>query len=174
MFNANDKYINDVIEIVTVNEYLIVYDYKDKENQILVKKELVDKIINYIQDITEKIDLKDFLKFSIREIFELQEHDIVISKNGHIFIKLVEKIKKVEVPLEKQDTISNRYNGFTEEEVKSFYAEFFEEEENKDFFPSIAREFVNIYFHEKKINNEIYEKNAFGYIHSLTLEHLVE
>lgn len=166
----NDKYIDDIAKILGENEDLIEYDYNGKEDQILVNKELINKIIAYCKSIKEKIDLTSLVKLSIRESFELLEDDIVISKNGHVFIKLVEEIEKVDVPASEKNTISNRYNGFSEEEMKSFYKEFFSDINNKTFFPSIARNYVDIYFNEKKITNEVYEKSVISSLHNMTLD----
>jgi hypothetical protein len=167
-----EHYISDIVNIVQENEDLIEYDYKGKENQILVNKELVVKILIYIKSIKEKIDLNSLLRLSIRESFELLENDIVIIKNGYIFIKLVEEIEKNDVPASEENTISNRYNGFSEEEMESFHTEFFSDIDNKAFFPLIARNFVDIYLNEKKIINEVYEKNVISYLHNMTLERL--
>ena len=59
------------------------------------------------------------------------------------------------------------------DEMESFHIEFFEDIQKQNFFPLIAQEFIGKYFHKKQITNDIYEKNIFAYIDSITLEHLV-
>ena len=172
--NSDQKHISKIIAILEANEGLIEYDYKGKENQILIPKDLIDKTHIYIQTIKDSnIDFLILTKNAIRQALELTIRDIVICKNGSIFIKLIHKVEKIEVPAEEKNTVLNRYNGFSEEEMKSFYNEFYEDIENKNFFPTIAEDFITTYCIKKKITNDVYEKNVFGYIHNITLEHLI-
>lgn len=174
MLNTDKKYIDAIVTLVKENNNFIVYDYKGKENQILVKKELVDKILRYIQETHQEVHIKEFLKFSIRQSLDLEEHDIVISKNGHFFIKLVHKIQKVHVTPSEENTKANRYSGFSEEEMKSFYTELFSCQSHSYFFNLISQKFIDIHFHANCISNEMYEKNVFAYIQNVILEYLLD
>jgi len=163
-----------VIDIVNSNDNLVEHDYKGKENQVLVSKELTDKIIDFTKDIKEEAeDLKDTVKMIMRRVFNLCETDLVLFKNGSIFIKLfAEDIQKV--LHEKVTTpVAKRYNGVDEEELIAFHEDFFKDNEHKDFFLSIAQEFIEKYFNGQRISNDEYEKNVFGYILNITFEHLV-
>ncbi len=173
--DINSEHFEPIIELIESNNELIQYDYNGKENQILIPKVLVNKTHLLMSDIgLDKADYKEYIKLSIKEGFELSGNDIVISKNGAFFIKLFEKMKKHEVEEKDKDTIANRYNGIDEEELELFYDEFFEENENKNFFASVAVKFVDKYLKQNKITNEMYEKNVFSYIHNITFKHLVE
>ncbi len=167
-----DNYIDDIIDIIEQNENLIEYDYNSKKDQILLLKELVKKIYVYINGVKE-INPKNLLNLTIRDAFELSKHDLIISKNGYILLKLIDESKIKEVANKDKNTIANRYSGIDEEELKSFYDEFIVDSAHENFFLVIAKEFADIYFHEKKINNVIYEKNVFGYIQAIIFEHLV-
>lgn len=174
MSDTHSKFIDDIVDIFTENEKLIKYNYNGKTNQTLIDKRVVQEVIAYIRSNKQNVDLKEVLKFVVRESFELSEDDIIISKNGHIFIKEVDKIKKVEVAPEEKDTIANRYSGFSEEEMKSFYSEVFSDIDKKEFFSLVARDFIDTYIIAKHISNEAYEKNVISYLHNLTLNHLVK
>lgn len=93
-FNANKQDINSIVKIIQINDNLVEYNYLGKENQILVSKELVDKI-NAFATINEddKEYLLELVKQSIRKAFELLDTDIVIRRQGQFFIKLLDKTK---------------------------------------------------------------------------------
>ncbi|QOP45309.1 coiled-coil domain-containing protein [Sulfurimonas paralvinellae] len=171
----NEQLLDDFIELIEAHEDDVRYDYKGKENQILLKSGLVAYITSFIEKslASNKNDFKDLIKAYIRAAFELPDNAVVINKNGNIFIKIIDETVKKQVDEKDKNTVKNRYNGVKEEELKSFYDEFFAEDENKDFFLEIAKEFVHKYFIVKKISNDEYEKNVFAYIHAITLEKLV-
>ena len=164
-----DKQLDAIVNLIELHEELVIYDYKGKENQILITKELVEIIDRAIQS----YNLKDMLKIVVRDAFELSPRDLVIRKNGNLFIKLLDKITKNTINEEDKGTIVSRYDGIDEEELDSFYQEFFFENENKDFFVLVAKEFTQKYFLEEKINNANYEKHVFEYIQKLVYNSLV-
>lgn len=173
--NIKSEHLDSIVKLIESNDQLIQYDYRGKENQILIPKTIVDKINTFLLSIKlDKDDFKESIKQSIKRGFELSSNDIVISKNGEFFIKLYEKTKKHEVDKKDKNTIANRYNGIDEEELELFYDEFFADSENKNFFVSVAINFVDTYLNDKKITNEVYEKSVFSYIHSITFNNLVE
>lgn len=166
--------LNAIIDIIDENEDLVENDYNGKEDLICIKKELTLKLSHFINRITnEEINKKELLKYAVREAFELYDSDIVIIKNSQIFIKLFDYGNIKQVSEEEKETIANRYNGIDEDELKSFYDDFFIKEENKNFFYSVAEQFVEIYLLEKKIDNIVYEKNAFSFIQSIITEKLI-
>jgi len=172
----DNETLDAFIEIVEKNQEEILYDYKGKENQILIKSALVQRIATFLKQhpSLEKYSLKDLLKAYIREAFELHENAVVISKNGHIFIKIIDETVKKKVEEKDKGTVKSRYNGIKEEELESFYNEFFTEDENKNFFQEVAYEFVHQYLIAKKISNEEFEKNIFSYIHAITFNKLTK
>jgi len=172
----DEDILDNFVEFLEAHEDDIIYNYKGKNNQILINSSLVKHIVHFIkkQKTLKEESLSDFVKAYIRAAFELTNNSVVISKNGHIFIKIIDETVKKQIPEEEKNTVKNRYNGIKEEELESFYKEFFEEEENQHFFFEIAQEFFEKNFIEKKISNDEYEKKAFSYIHNLTLKKLME
>ena len=167
--------LDAIVEVIELNDELIQYDYKAKENQILIPKSIVKKLSAHMSKIgIKESDFKEAIKLSIKRGFELCSNDIVISKNGEFFIKLYDKIDKHQVDEKDKNTLAGRYNGIEKEELELFYDEFFQERENKNFFLYVAKEFVDTYLKSKKITNEVYEKNVFSYIHTITFERLVK
>ena len=171
----NEQILDAFVELIEKNENFVLYDYKGKENQILLKESLVILISDFLDKNLQrsKYDTKELIKAYIRAAFELSDNTVVINKNGNIFIKIIDESVQKKVDEKDKNTVKNRYNGVKEEELKAFYDEFFADEENKDFFYEIAKEFVHKYFIVKKISNDEYEKNVFSYIHTITLEKLV-
>ena len=110
---------------------------------------------------------KELIEEAIQEALELKESDLIFYKNGYMFIKLVKDTNRNVLTEKDKGTIAERYNGIDEEELKEFNDEFFSEEENKNFFLMIAKEFVQVYLLEKEINNHEYEKNVFVTNHPL-------
>jgi hypothetical protein len=172
----NETILDLFIDLLEKNDNYILYDYKGKENQILLQGELVKLIEDFLikKFPTEKQTLKELNKAYIRSAFELETNSVVINKNETIFIKIIDETVQEKVAQKDKNSIKNRYNGIKEEELEAFYSEFFEDEENKNFFFKIAQEFVNDYFIVKKISNEEYEKNVFSYIHTITLQELLK
>lgn len=169
-----EKHIDVIVNYILDNEELVIYDYNGKTNQILITKKLVlgvDKILSEITDVNE--DPTTLLKYAIRKSFELSMRDLVIRKNGNIFIKLLSEVSQVEIQEEDKGTIANRYEGIAIEELEAFNEEFFADKGNKYFFANIAKEFVQTYFIENKIGNVNYEKNVFSNIKSIVVAHLI-
>lgn len=166
-------YLDDVIKLINENEKFLHYDYKGKENQLLIEKILIDEIHGLIEKHSSAdIDKKEFLKLIIRRAFELSSNDVVLIRSGQIFIKTFDETTKQDVQEEDKGTSAGRYNGFSEEELRDLYQEFFEDEDNKDFLQNIANEFFQNYFIDNPINNEIYEKYVFTYIQQIIIKQL--
>ena len=173
--NINSESLDAIIKVIELNNELIEYAYKGKENQILIPKSIVKKLSTHMSQINiQESDFKETIKLGIKKGFELSSNDIVISKNGEFFIKLYEQMHKHQVDKKDKNTIAGRYNGIEEDELEFFYDEFFGESENKKFFVYVAKEFVNTYLKSEKITNEIYEKDVFSSIHTIAFERLVE
>lgn len=166
--------LDALIDIVDKNEEQVEYDYNGKSDLICLTEAIVLKLTDFINNISnEEINKKELLKYAIREAFELKDSDIVIIKNNRIFIKLFDNGSIKEVPESQKETIANRYNGVEEEDLISFYKNFFIKDAcYKDFFYFVADDFVNTYILEKKIDNMVYEKYVFAFIQNIVIENL--
>ncbi|MBE0515407.1 hypothetical protein [Sulfurimonas sp.] len=166
--------LDAIIDIIDKNEDLIEYDYNNKEDLICLQIELTKKLTHFVNKIdNEEVDKKELLKHAIREVFELKSGDIIIIKNSQIFIKLFDEGSVKRISDEEKNTIASRYNGLDEDELKSFYNNFFLKERNKNFLYFVAEQFVDTYMLDKKIDNFVYEKYAFSLIQSIVKEHLI-
>ena len=165
--------LDSLIDMIDKNEEQVEYDYNGKSDLICLKEKLTSELTHFVNHISnEEINKKELLKYAVREAFELKESDIIIIKNSQIFIKLFDNGSVKEIPESQKETIANRYNGLDEENLKSFYKNFFHKEENRDFFYLVAEEFVEIYLLEKRIDNITYEKYVFTFIQSIIINHL--
>ncbi|WP_457749045.1 hypothetical protein [Sulfurimonas sp.] len=165
--------LDNVIQLINDNEDLIQYSYKGKDNQLLMSQALVEKIYAVIeQDKPDSIDKKELLKIAIRQAFDLCGNDVVVSRSGQLFIKTFDAQTKKDVNEKDAGTVASRYNGFSEEELRDFYQEFFAEEDSEDFFQLIAKKYFQKYFTKNSINNEKYEKYVFAYIKQIIAEQL--
>jgi len=162
--------LDAIVDIIFKNDDLIEYDYKDVKNQILVKKALIHKIHHYLIDAEdENVNKKELIKHAIRIALDLEETDIIIHKQGHIFVKIIhekEVIKNVE------SKIAKMYNSIDEDELLEFDIEFFSDEQNKDFLKIVAEKFVQKYLIDKKISNDVYENNGFEYIQKIIFDEI--
>jgi len=172
----DEELLDEFVAIIEEHEDDLIYDYKGKENQILLKSPLVRKLATFIHEHleSEEYTLKDIVKAYIRAAFELSDNAVVINKSGHIFIKIIDETVQQKVDEKDKNTVKNRYNGVNEDELKSFYTEFFDDEENSEFFQEVAQEFVTTYLLKKKISNEEYEQYVFSYIHKIILNKFLE
>jgi hypothetical protein len=159
--------IKDVIEAnITSVEY--------KNNDIIIlHSELRNKVFNFIENINdEEIDTKELIKIAVREAFELKLNDIIIVKKEQIFIKIFEDSKRKKISSSEKDTIAGRFNGIDEQELDSFYDEYFSKEERTLFFKLVVKALVEKYFYEEQIDNLTYEKNIFQYIQLIIIDQL--
>ncbi|MCX6076862.1 MAG: hypothetical protein NTW78_08270 [Campylobacterales bacterium] len=162
-----------ILKILSDHENWVEYDYKGNQNQISIPKKLKDEIYNFVNGIeNEEINKKELVRFAVYSFFELKDNDIVIIKDEQIFIKILDDKKRRIVAEDEKETIANRYGGIDEEELQTFYDDYFSKQENKDFFYIVAKTFVGIYLLDNKIDNYHYEKNVFAYIQSILLEQL--
>ncbi|MCK9472938.1 hypothetical protein [Sulfurimonas sp.] len=165
--------IINIIKILNSNENLITHCYKGKDDLTCISEKLVDKINAYLKtESEEEANQKELIRQAVREAHNLHESDIVFFKNDCIFIKFFDTSKVKIIPEEEKGTIAGRYNGLDEDELKLFYDNFCSAKESDDFYREAAREFIDIYIIEKKIDNETYEKYVFQYIQSIINEKL--
>lgn len=165
--------ITNIIKILNSNDKLITHCYKNKDDLTCISKRLVDKINSYLKTQSdEEANQKEIIRQAVRKAHELHESDIVFFKNDCIFIKFFDTSKVKIICEEEKGTIACRYNGLDEDELKLFYDNFCTAKESDDFYREAAREFVDVYLIEKKIDNETYEKNVFQYIQSIINEKL--
>jgi len=163
-----------IIDIVNSNDNLVEHDYKGKKNQVLVSKELTDKIVAFTNGAKDDDEnLKDTVKLVVRRVFNLCDSDLVLFKNGSTFIKLFAEDVKQVINEKTSTPVAKRFNGIDENELIIFHEDFFQKDEHQDFFLSIAEEFIEIYFNKKRISNSEYEQNVFSYILKITFEHLI-
>jgi hypothetical protein len=172
--DINEDTLNALIDLIEINEDYVLYDYRGKENQILIESQLVSLIENFLKKHlpSQNTQIKEYIKAYIRAAFELHDKSVVIHRNGNIFIKIIDATVQEQIDEKDKKTLKGRFNGVKEEELQAFYDEFFEDEENQHFFAEVAQEFVHQYFIVKKISNNEYEKNVFTYIHKITFEKL--
>ncbi|MCW8895040.1 MAG: hypothetical protein OQK48_01655 [Sulfurimonas sp.] len=169
------KHIDSIIDMLEDNDHLVEYDYRGKEDLILIPEALSQGVIALTNNITDEIvNKKELINFAIREAFGLISSDIIAIRNNQILIKLFDESTIREVAEDEKNTIANRFNGINEKDLKSFHDDIFSKTENKDFFYFVAEDFVNMFFIDKKINNVTYEKYVFSFIQSITTELLVE
>jgi len=162
--------LEDIVEIIHLNDDLIIYDYKDCENQLLIKKLLIHKIHHFLIDAEdENVNKNELIKYAVRKAFELEENDLIVNKQGHLFVKIVSEKEIVE---NVESKISKMYNNIDEEELIEFDEEFFSDEENKDFLKLVSEKFVQKYLIDKKIDNDDYENNAFDYIQKIIFKEI--
>jgi len=170
-----NKYIDDIVELIQKNESLINFSHHGKEDQIAIQKSLRDQIFDLVASIEdEKIDAKDLIRLCVRKALELEESDIVIIKQDFIFIKIFDHSKKRVISESDEGTIASRFNGIDEEELLSFYEEYFLQENPKAFFVRSARLFVEKYFVDRQLDNNLYEKYVFAYVQAIIIEQLEE
>lgn len=166
--------LNGLIKIINSNQDLITHGYRGKDDLTCISKELMDKITLFLQNNKKsEIDKREVIKTAIRKALELHESDIVFLKDELGFIKFfdISKIKIIDET--EKGTVAARYNGLNEEELKSFYNNFCSIKESDGFYYQIARKFVDTYIIDKKIDNEVYEKQVFQSIQSIINDHLI-
>lgn len=138
-----------------IDQNLIIHCYKSRDDLSCISEKLVDKINAYLKTKSDdEANQKDLIRQAIRKAHELHENDIIFFKNNSIFIKLFDTSKVKVIREEERGTIASRYNGLDEEELKLFYDNFCSAKESDDFYREAAREFVNTYLIDKKLDNE--------------------
>lgn len=167
----DSKNLPILTDIIELHDSLIEYDYKGKPDQALIKEKLTLKIYDFTNSITnEKINKKELIKCAIREALSLSCTDIIIIRKDKIFIKQFDGGSKA---TRENGNPEQRFNGLDEEILESFYHEYFVGSDNKNFFPLVAKLYVDYYFVEQQIDNSNYEKFVFAQIQSIIKEQLI-
>jgi len=166
--------IDNIIDIVEANENLIDEAYNGLSDQILIDKQLIKKFFLYFQNKYNKKDetfLKEITIKVLTEAFELHTKDIILFKDGYIFIKFITQLEQNMIE-GRSSSEEVRYNGFEEVELQSFLEESFSDKKLKILLENTAKIFVNTYIVEKKLSNEDYEKKVFGLIKQIIYKSL--
>ncbi|WP_294967191.1 hypothetical protein [Sulfurimonas sp.] len=161
----------DIIYLIESNDDLIEY----KNNQIIIiLNALKNAIINLIKENKNKIfNDNDLIKLAIRKALELKKNDVIIIKQEHIFVKIINRTNRNNIAQNESKIHERRFNGIDKRELEVFYSEHFSKEISKNFFKTIVEKFVELYFEEQKIDNHIYEKNVFVYIQRIIIAELI-
>ena len=168
------KTVREIGEILNNNQMLVDEAYHNKEDQILIDKKLVDTILEYLkQEGIKKKEFGEILKYAVRKFYELEPKDIVIIKQGYLFIKLVSELEQ-QVPQGRESTSQARYNGFEEHELVAFYEEFFTQDESDLLVLDVAKEFVLVDIIQKKMGNDEYERTVFATVKNIFYQFLLQ
>lgn len=162
--------IDELVEILEANEGSIDFNYKNREDLIYINAPLKEKLFAHLASFPRPQMHKELVKDALREALELQETDIIIVKSDEIVVKLFEYVSKKELRQEDKNTIAERFNGIDENELISFYNEYFATEKKEDLFNRVTNLFIERYFNEQQIDNATYEKSVFSYIQMLFVE----
>ena len=77
----DSKNVNEIVSLIEENEEFILKDYNGKPCQILLEKDLKDKIYSLVNALKEEnINKKELVKYAVRDAFELKVSDIVVVK----------------------------------------------------------------------------------------------
>lgn len=171
------KNITKIINIIEEHPDSVLQEYHGKKDQIYIEHTLRDQICDYTKSITdEKVNAKELVRFSVRQALSLKDQDLIMLKSDCIFVKLCDTSKRHKVTQEELNTIANRYNGLTEEEMITFNREHFSNKplkEIKTFFLVTAKLFIEKYFLKYNINNFDYEKRVFPYVLDIITKQLI-
>ena len=170
------KEVKDYKEILTIinkNKHNIQRNYNFRDDQILVEKPLIDKILVVLKKPYYKtMDKVQLIKTIIKDILKLKNNDLMMVKQGSIFVKIFDETKRKKITKKELNTEASRYNGIPEEDLESFYNEYFAKEDLEYLFDTVSNKFVKKYFMKGRIKNTDYEKNVFGIIQKLILKEL--
>ena len=154
------RYLQPLKELIVQHKELIK---QDKDGQLLIKGKLRRILYNFVdQKVDEQVYKKTLLKQALYEALELNARDVILVKKKEVFIKVFqEKQKELE-----------RFNGLDEEELKSLYDQYFDNQYMQEFLQGLAESIYKEYFLEKAISNEWYEKNIFPLVQEKIAQNL--
>ena len=162
---------DDLFDIIDDNEDMIEEEYHGKDDQILIHKDLIKELLDYLSHtMYDQLDKNKALKVIVRDALELSMNDIIIIKKGYLFIKLYNEEDRYVATEEEKNTAKNRYNGISEEDLKDFYDEYFSLHEIEELFYDTAEELVEKYFLDTHISNYAYEKEIFKIVQKMIAE----
>ncbi len=159
-----EKLQSELERILQKHTSLLHKNYNGKKDQILLEAPLVQALKEHLNKHIEDDNLLNAtLKTLLREIFDLQEEDLLIFKNGIIFIKLASTLPQ-KIQNGRKDASETRFNGYDEKELIAFYNQFFTPKESLSLIKSAANEFVQTHLLQNGMGNEEYEKKVFAYL----------
>ena len=170
----DSKYSKILINIILANKNLVDFNYKGRSDQIVIQHKLRRNLYHYVDDITdEQINKKELIKYVVKNALQLQDNDLVLNKKRKIFIKtLPNKVRKK--ILKDTPSEANRYNGYSEDELKKLSDEYFDSDAIDSFLQLLSFELFKNIFLQKQINNSDYEKSIYSLIQNTIAEELSE
>jgi len=167
----NSEHLKDIIQIIKNNKKYIEYPYKGQTDQIAVYGKIRRDINRELSNSDESVNTKELIKYAIKKTLNLSDKDIITQLRKKYIIKIFKKNNtlndRAEEP-KKREGISNRYNGYTPEEIKNTYEKIFLKDDKliHTFLKNIMNYlFANI-LNFRTITNEFYEKKVLKIIHT--------
>jgi len=162
-----------LINLINDNEDLVDFEHKGIKDLTVIHGRLFDDVMNVVKDLNDDVDNKNFIKKAIREVFELEDRDIVLVKQKQIVIKVLQHVQRNEVD-DTKPSIANRFNGFPEQEIERLYEEYFDKTSLNIFIKKISNDVFKYLFVRKQVNNDYYESNIYSIIQNHIANELTE
>jgi hypothetical protein len=163
---VNSTHLNELTSLISDNLTLIDFEYKDNKNQIMIKGKLRRNIFLFVDQIDdEHINKKDFIKYAIKHVLKLDEHDLIFVKKRQVFIKKFQATEKSEK--EHSQAISSN-------ELELLYKEYFDEETKDELIYTISQKVFQNLFIDRHVNNAFFEANVYQVLQEIILQELVE
>lgn len=162
-----------LMNLIDDNEDLVDFEHKGIKDLTVIQGRLFDDIISTAEKLESDVDKKSFIKKAVREVYQLNEKDLVIIKQKQIVIKVLENIQRNEVN-DSQPSITNRFNGFHEEDIEKIYENYFDSASLNRFIKKISNNVFNYLFIRKQITNDFYENNIYSIIQNHIANELTE
>jgi len=170
------KYLQNIVKIIQDNKKAIIYPYKGQTDQIAITGSIRRKINLEINDIDEAVNKKELIKYAIRQALELGKRDVVVQFKRKYLVKLF-TVNKVlaqhNKELKKREGVANRYNGYTEKEIKENYNLIFQGDMTvDDFFQPILKRIFLDELNFSEIDNHYYEEKSLKILHNAIAQEL--
>ena len=170
----DSAHVDTLRKMLIDNEDLIKFNYKDREDQIVIEGKLRRNLYRFIEEIKdENVNKKELLRYVTKKSFELADNDIVIIKKRQIFIKLFKDTKRKDI-VDNKECEANRYNGYSLEELEELYDEYFDNENILNFLQVISKQVFADLFLKKNISNKYYEQYIYSFVQENIAQELLE
>lgn len=177
----DSKHFKNIIKIIQNNRKHIKYPYQGQDDQIVILGKIRREVNREVSDTQESINVKELIKHAIRVALKLGEDDIITQLKRKYIIKIFNKNTVLDIEEEvaaptKREGKTNRFNGYTAEEIEGTYKEIFQKGDGniKYFLKSTMKNAFKNDLDFRVIDNAFYEANALKIIHRLIAEELTD
>ena len=168
----NSKHLKNIIKIIKNNQQQVQYPYLGQNDQIAIMGKIRREINKETFQTQESINVRELITYAIRISLNLKDEDIITQLKRKYIIKIFNKNTILDIENEvaapvKREGKSNRFNGYSAEEIEETYKDIFKKNGASidNFLKTIMQTIFENDLNFRIIDNKYYENKSLTIIH---------